>query len=163
MRNLSFVRQCIADNADITHWRIDGQSGDDGHVDGRIIRRKLPPSSPLCPSIRKCLISALSFNTLTDKAEIAHWRIDGQSGDDRGILLCMIRPSAWPRSLSRWVFKNKKNLSNQCYVKCRELIIIITKSKILRLCIKIKDFSSNCRDPVYIILYLYGNCEYLCL
>ena len=89
--------------------------------------------------------------------------LDEKSGDGGERFLRMIRPSAWPRSLSRWVFKNKKNLSNQCYVKCRELIIIITKSKILRLCIKIKDFSSNCRDPVYIILYLYGNCEYLCL
>ena len=33
----------------------------------------------------------------SDKAEIAHWRIDGQSGDDGGSFRRIIRPSTWPR------------------------------------------------------------------
>ena len=40
-----------------------------GHADGWIIRRKL-----------------------TDKAAITHWRIDGQSGDEGGSFLRLIRP-----------------------------------------------------------------------
>ena len=30
------------------------------------------------------------------KADIKHWRIEGQSGDDGGSFLRMIRPSTWP-------------------------------------------------------------------
>jgi len=38
--------------------------------------------------------SVISVNALTDKAEITHWRIDGQSGDDGGGFLRMIRHAA---------------------------------------------------------------------
>ena len=47
--------------------------------------------------VRQYAISALSVNVLKDKADITHWRIDGQSGDDGGSFLSMIRPSTWQR------------------------------------------------------------------
>ena len=43
--------------------------------------------------------SAMSVNALPDKAQITHWRMDGQSrqsGDDAGSFLYMVRPSTCP-------------------------------------------------------------------
>ena len=42
-------------------------------------------------------ITALSVNSLTNKADITHWRIGRQGRDDGWSFLRMIRPSAWPR------------------------------------------------------------------
>ena len=58
-----------------------------------------PPSCCMTDQSKEAsfVISALSVNALTEKAEITHWRIDGQSGDDGGSFLCMIRPSVCAR------------------------------------------------------------------
>ena len=57
--------------------------------------KKFTQSSPLCSSMCQCVISNLFVNALTDKAEITHWRIDRQSGDDGGSFMRMIRHAAW--------------------------------------------------------------------
>ena len=57
--------------------------------------------------VRQCVISSLSVNALPDKADITHWRIDGQngqSGDDGGSFLRMIRHAAWSRTNRFGVF-----------------------------------------------------------
>ena len=46
--------------------------------------------------VHQCAIIALPANALTGKAEITHWSIDGQSGDDGGSFLQMIRYIARP-------------------------------------------------------------------
>ena len=47
-------------------------------------------------NIKSCWMTDQSVNALADKAEITHWCIDGQSGDDGGSFLQMIRYIARP-------------------------------------------------------------------
>ena len=61
----------------------------DGSYEGSFLRH-------LSPSMRQCVIAALSVNAMTAKAAIMHWRIDIHSGDDGRSLLRMIRPSLQP-------------------------------------------------------------------